>query len=317
MLKKPILAKCCDRNSMPKTHPTSGSPEDWFSKEILAKHNLSGISFDFFVNWHLNPPSITPIIWIKRILSSQYSYPQAIANIKNTLVKEFGEKQLEVLKAFAKNNHFKIQFIIFKDELYWKDRASEILIVNFKIDENEQFIFDTLLITMDEFETTIRNHSGGSVQIGSKGLIYGTSNLECYLSHTNSLYPGDADMIILDENCKSICILEFKKHTLNSSIESQQLANYYPDPDGRKYNRLAILKEYLKPYNANIPLLNIYYPTRSHFKEGRLELLKGSADNLSTKAASNFALPDIHSIDGFNSIIEKVKRAISYHHSLQ
>lgn len=316
MLTKPFLAKCCDRNSLPKLHPTSGSPEDWFSNEILATHNLSGISFDFFVNWHLNPPSITPIIWVKRILSPDYNYQKVIENVDNTFVKEFGEKQLKVFESFAKNNHLKIQFIIFNDELDWSNADSDILVIDFKIVDNGQFIFGHSLITIDEFKNKIRNYSGGPVQIGAKGLIYGTSNLECYLSGTNSLYPGDADLILLDEKSRPICILEFKKHTLNTSILSQQLSNYYPKPDGRKYDRLAILKNYLSDYNANIPILNIYYPTRNHCKEGRLELLKGNAGNLYTNAASNFPLPGTRSNDEYNLIIEKVKKAIGYHHSL-
>ena len=86
MLTKPFLAKCGDRSSMPKSHPSSGSPEEWLSDEMLAPHNLSGITFDFFVNWSATPNSITPVIWLKRILLPEFSYQQVLENLENILI---------------------------------------------------------------------------------------------------------------------------------------------------------------------------------------------------------------------------------------
>jgi hypothetical protein len=315
MLAKPFLAKCSNRNLMPKSHPTSGSPEDWFADEFLEEHNLTGIAFDFFVNWRSNIPSITPIIWIKRILLPGFTYQQMIENVEQTLVEEFGTQHLKSLKSFAVNNDFTIQFIIIKDDLNWSDSASEILAVDFKLSEDDGFMFNHSLITIEHFKTMVRNNSGGAIQIGLKGLTYGSSHLECHLSGTDSVYPGDVDLIILDSKSKPLCILEFKKHTLSTSISSQQLSNYYPDPDGRKYNRLAILKEYLSKNNLNIPIFIIYYPTRADFIEGRLELLTGEAGNLSTRAASNFILPADNSNTEYSKIIEKLRKAMAYHYS--
>jgi len=315
MLTKPFLSKCGDRSSMPKSHPTSGSPEDWFSYEMLEPHSLSCITFDFFVNWSLTPNSITPAIWIKRILLPEFNYQHVIENLENILVEEFGSQQLKMLKSFGTNNDFKIQFIIFKDDLNWSNSASEIMIVDLLCSENDNLTFNHSVVTLDNFKATIRNNSGGAIQIGSKGLIYGTSNLECHLSGTNSLYPGDVDLIILNSESKPICVLEFKKHTLNTSISLQQISNYYPNPDGRKYNRLAILKDYLSENTPNIPMFIVYYPTNASFTEGKLELLKGEVGNLSTKAASNFLLPTDNSNSEYNKIIEKLIKAIAYHNS--
>lgn len=51
MFLSPYLAGCADRELMPKSHPKSGGPENWFSADALAHHNYYGLSFDFFVNW--------------------------------------------------------------------------------------------------------------------------------------------------------------------------------------------------------------------------------------------------------------------------
>ena len=315
MLTKPFLAKCGDRSSMPKSHPSSGSPEEWLSDEMLAPHNLSGITFDFFVNWSATPNSITPVIWLKRILLPEFSYQQVLENLENILIEEFGSQQLRMLKSFGANNAFSIQFIIFNDNLNWSNSTSELLVVDLLCNNDANLSFIPSVVSIDNFKVSIRENSGGAIQIGSKGLIYGTSNLECHLSGTNSLYPGDVDLIILDSESKPLCILEFKKHTLNTSISLQQISNYYPYPDGRKYNRLAILKDYLSENTPNIPFFIVYYPTNSAFTEGRLELLKGAVGSLATKAASNFLLPTDNSTLEYNKIIEKLIKAIAYHNS--
>lgn len=90
-------------------------------------------------------------------------------------------------------------------------------------------------------------------------------------------------MIILDSENKPQGILEFKKHSLTTSISEQCLSNHYPKPDGRKYNRLSILKDYLSSADNQIPILVVYYPTNPSFTEGRLELLQGKTGYLSTK----------------------------------
>jgi hypothetical protein len=187
--------------------------------------------------------------------------------------------------------------------------------VNLSNNNQQDLVDNHSIISIESFKELIRYNSGGPVQIGSKALIYGTSNLECYLSGTNSLYPGDVDLILLDRSNKPVGILEFKKHTLSTPISKQRLANYYPYPDGRKYNRLSILKDYLSNESNTVPFFVIYYPTNSECTEGRLELLHGAANNLSTKTASNFALPINNSHKEYSKMIDKLKKAIAYHYN--
>jgi hypothetical protein len=315
MLSKPYLAKCGQRTVIPKSHPTCGSPEEWLSNEMLAQHNLKGLGFDFFVNWSTNPNSITPEIWIKRILLDNFSYEEVINNQSEIILNEFGASYLNILKAFSASSGLISQFLIFKDTLNWGHDESELLIVSFVNAEIDDFTSTSELITFQVLKKRIITNSGGPIRIGSKGLVYGTSNLECYLSTTNSLYPGDVDFIILDAENKPLCILEFKKHNLDTAITLQKFSNYYPSPDGRKYNRLAILKEYLSEINPNIPLIIIYYPTNANFTDGRMELLQGGVGSLSARAASNFALPVSSSCEEAAKVIRKLLDLIDFHNS--
>lgn len=314
ILSKPFLAKCGNRSELPKSHPESGCPEHWFSETWLNEHALTGITFDFFVDWSSTPFSLSPEIWIKRIVSPAVNYEDVIENIEEILIKEFGVQQLKTLNNFGVKNNLKIQFILFKDAMDWTDNAQDILVAEL-VSTGDAFTFNPTIITLENLKTSIQKHSGGPVKIGSKGLFYSTSNLECHLSRTDSLYPGDVDLIILDKEGDPVCILEFKKHTLDTSISDQKLSNYYPKPDGRKYNRLAILKEYLSKKNGDIPIFIVYYPTKASFREGRLELLKGEAGNLFTRAASNFPLPGSILREEINPVIGKLLKGILYHHA--
>lgn len=288
MLSAPHLAKCCDRNSMPKYHPTSGSPEDWFSDAMLSRHNYLGLSFDFFVNWSSQPPVLTPVIWIKRILESSVSYQELLENLSDILVSHFGSTYFSLLDSFRNINSLTVQLIIFHDDYDWKDPKSNLLKVDFKGMSESGFTFEGNIIDIESFKSIIQSHSGGPIQIGSKGLIYGTSNLECFLSTTKSLYPGDVDLMVFNKKFEALALVEYKKHTLTSSISDQKLSNYYPSPDGRKYNRLAILRDYLSHHSPNLPLFNIYYPTNPSLSQGKMELLKGAPGSLQTNVESIF-----------------------------
>lgn len=315
MLQMPYLALCENRAVMPKNHPSSGAPEDWFSNDILNQNELFGITFDFFIDWSQNPYSVTPVIWIKRILSFNYTYNDLLTNIDYVIINEFGQDYINRLTAFASIYDFQVQFLFFRDDSDWSNDNSQLLIVNAEKDVDGNITFNGNHIFISQLRELIRANSGGPIRIGQKGLIYGTSRLECFLSKTDSLYPGDVDLIILDKQNIPRGILEFKKHTLNNPIDSQKLSNYYPMPDGRKYDRLALLKDYLSREGNKIPFFVIYYPTNGEIKQGRLELLQGVAGTLSTRAASNFPLPHNKTLEDYTKVVIKLKNAIAWHYS--
>ena len=219
------------------------------------------------------------------------------------------------LQDFAAKNGLFPQLILFHDNQNWDETQSSIIIVDIlKADNALQF--NPAITTINNFQQKIKEYSGGPVSIGSKGLIYSTSTLECFLSKTNSLYPGDVDMLLLDADNNVLAILEYKKHNLSTPISEERLSKYYPEKDARKYNRLAILKDYLSIFKKEeIPMLNVYYPTAIDKQHGRLELLQGNTNNLSSHAFRNFAIPTSNSHEAFTTVLNDLLAGIKFHAS--
>ncbi|WP_141202024.1 hypothetical protein [Sphingobacterium cellulitidis] len=100
------------------------------------------------------------------------------------------------------------------------------------------------------------------------------------------------DMLLLNQNAEPVAIFEFKKHTLSPDVSGQTLSNYYPSPDGRKYNSLAIFKEYFFNHlGLDIPIIIIFYLSNANGKFGRAEALTEGPGNLKVKAGGKFSLP--------------------------
>lgn len=312
MLLDPKLALCSDRTKYSKKNNLYGEPSEWFSNEKLATYQLSSLSFDFFVDWSKNPPEIKPIFWIKKILSNKFSYLDFLSDLEINIEKSFTSKDFCLFKSLLNTYECEIQLVIFNDEQDWRNPSSEIILIDIKITDRDILLYKSNIVAIENFKNLIKEYSGGSVKIGAKGLIYGTSYLECLLSKTDSLYPGDVDCILFDEEFQPVAIIEYKKHNLEENITSQNLGRYYPNPDGRKYDRLALLKFFLERSIHNIPLLCLYYPTDIKFSEGRLELIGGSFKNLQPIFASNFNLPHTDDIDCYGTLIFKIKKAIAY-----
>lgn len=315
MLEDPTLAKCGERIQRPPVHPTSGEPAEWFSPQQLEAAELSGISFDFFVNWSSSSPSLTPVIWIKKVLKPPHTYQALIKNLPLVLAQEIGDPYIRLLLSFAKAYDLELQLLIFRDDQDWANTNSSVLLCTME-KAGDTFSVDSEEVSIDVLQQLIRLHSGGAVKIGQKGLFYGTSALECFLSTTDSLYPGDVDLLVLDSTGKPAAILEYKKHTLSTPIREQKISNYYPRPDGRKYNRLFVLQHYLasRSQQNSIPFFIIYYPTAPAAREGRIELIKGKYGQLCTMAARNFNLPREKTKAAFDKITALLKRGIAYYH---
>ena len=314
-LSKPILARCNDRSVLAKEHPTAGNPDIWFDNKHLTHHNVIGCSFDFFIDWSATPNKVSPTIWIKRVLSPPHSYQSISSDISNILFTEFGVAHLKAISTFCVSFRLECKILIFRDDYDWSDDNSELMFVTITESSVANNSFEFEIIPLSTLKNQIQQYSGGPVVIGHKGLIYGTSRLECALSNTNSLYPGDADLLILDKDYKPISLIEFKKHTLTKDIHQEKLSNWYPNPDKRKYDRLAILQDYLSTQTNSIPFFTLYFPTRPQFKIGILELISGPVGNMKSLIASPFNLPQVSKPETFQPIIEKVLKGIAYHYS--
>ena len=303
MLKKPFLAKCDDRSSLPKEHPTSGNPDDWFHNDLISSVGLTGISFDYFINWTTSSPVVTPVIWIKRLLQNEYSYDAFLENLSDAINDEIGVVYLNSLCEFAKKYSLTVQFIIFKDEQNWTNASSEICIVNVNL-ENHTFTGE--VINLDAFKLLIQTYSGGAVSVGTKGLIYGTSRLECALSHSSAAYPGDMDLLVLNEQLSPVLILEYKKDTQGGPIENQQLSNYYPSRDKRKYDRLAIFRNFLQTQAQQIPVAVVYYPTTPAITQIKIELINGEPNAVKSLASKVFNKNQTGNHEGSAALIKAI-----------
>ena len=174
MLMHPKLALCANRNTQPKINATIGEPLEWLSSNVLDRFGYSQLSFDFFINW--SDWTCQDRIWIKRILSSNTSIEQ-LANSGDLFLTQqalaIGDN-LDLINSFSINYDFSPSYIVFRD-VNWVTNPEPIL----RGAVTANGIEDVALYSLDQIKSAIRTLSGGSVSIGSKGLIYGTSSLEC------------------------------------------------------------------------------------------------------------------------------------------
>ncbi len=285
MFQKPLLARCDNRGVKAKTNPLSGEPVEWFAPQALSKLDLRSLSFDFFVDWV--KLVISSEIWIKRIVLPSQSWPILDADILYKELVSFDSAQmLADLSHISVRYGLKARFYLFKESTDWEKSPSVILMCTLGESGKIESVEEVILL---ELKRKIQSLSGGPVQLGSKGLIYGTSTLECYLSKTDAAWPGDVDLLLYDAALNIRAIIEFKKHTLTSPIENQRITNYYPRPDGRKYDRLALLRQRL---GTKIPIVVIYYPTQENFRIVKIELITGVSGKLSAEKEMAYKLPN-------------------------
>ncbi|RPF49472.1 hypothetical protein EDD75_0288 [Thermodesulfitimonas autotrophica] len=273
LLSKPRLAQCNDRTKRAKFHPELGEPDQWFSASFLNSRGYVGISFDFFVNW--KDRSISNEIWIKRIALCDVNELNGQILLQQASL--LGDNILEIV-SFSQRYNLDAFYVIFEDGVDWETAAKPILKAKLE-SKNMALEYKSLPAIMEE----IRMLSGGPLKIGRKGLFYGTSTLECYLSKTNAPWPGDVDLLLVNKDSyQVVALLEFKKHNLQDPIRNQKFENYYPNPDRRKYERLALLRDYIG--DTSVPIINLYYPTSTSQEEIVLEVVRGSADELRSEA---------------------------------
>ena len=286
MIFKPVLRNCSPNGDPPETNAIAGEPENWFTDDLLDKYQLKQISFDFFVDWSNN--KVSSEFWVKRIADSEPIEPTT-TNVQQKIYDCDGKDYVMNLAGFANGN---LKYKIFREGTNWDNYYNNpdltpTPILDVLIDESGK-VTEVKKIKLQTLMTQIRVLSGGPVRIGRKGLGNAFTDLECYLKGTDALWPGDADMVLLNESNEAIAILEFKKHTLDAKIEKRMFGRYYPNPDGRKYNRLALLRDSI---NDSIPIIMIYYPTKEHHSYILVERIDGSFKKLFSSKIIKLDLP--------------------------
>lgn len=304
MLQKPILVKSTNRNVLAKRHPEVGVADDWFTNQILNEFSYYGLQgIDFFVNWQTR--EISNEFWIKRIIPSDFTMESTRKKYVQDLIYECdGEDEVKLAGMFFNG---KLKYKLFRESNDWKNHHNNPTpILDVTIDSNGE-VESVVKTSLETLEINIRELSGGPVSVGSKGLFYSSSTLEEYLSHTDALWPGDVDLVIFDNFYQPKAIIEFKKHTKSEPLRDHKFNRYYPYPDGKKYDRLAILKNSIEnSLNINVPLIVLYYPVIESIEDIIFEEIIGEVGHLEATNETSLLLPKNKEQIGY--IIEVLQR---------
>lgn len=250
-------ALCTDRSKV-----TNGpDPSNWIVPSLPAGWRLQ--SFHFFVNWNNTPPTVDDRIWITRLL--RFGQWDRLDNINDSDVLQlfcnsFLRQEFESLEQAGALCKFELSAILLPEIPVAEINEATFVWVIFRGEDRN---FRCGRANVQLLKDSIQRHSGGPVRVGRKGLTYGTSAVECYLSSTDAAFPGDADAVIVDDNNQIRGIVEYKKHTLDAPMNEHLATRYYPTPDGRKYQRLQALATRCGHALSNsIPLIILYYSTK-------------------------------------------------------
>lgn len=271
------LARCDNREVVAQDRPEISQLIAWWE----AGNQVQGIyalSFDFFVDW--SNDRLQRVAWLKRATAlrlAELGPRTAEIQVPNALEHDAAFNRLA---GFCRANALDLSAMVFDDQQDWSSDNSWLVHAWLAGSASNPTITAAARL-LPALKAEIQRLSGGPVAVGRKGLGYGTSRLECALSHTEALWPGDVDLILADAASNvPFAIIELKKHTNRSSIKfaDQKLSNYYPYPDGRKYNRLSLLASQLT--SKPIPIIALYYSTDLDEHDIVLELIEGSFCNL-------------------------------------
>ncbi len=302
-----VLAQCADRKRLAKENPRLAGPDTWLPTVISKCVDLCCVHFDYFINWQSG--QLDRDFWLKcPIDAGQLPGWRNLDDAGASRILR-GHSEFRALVKFAGLNQASATAILFDDSQDWKSESSEVLLAHWPKDADTAKGLKLSRLTRPQIEDVIRRKSGGPIAIGSKGLIYGTSCLECFLSRTDALWPGDADLLLCEKaSMRPIAIIEYKKHTESSKLEfsDQRISNYYPRPDGRKYDRLALLAEQIVP-ESRISLFTIYYSTIESELQVKLEEVTGESGRLKSGREFSFDISPDDPEGGYEQVIAAVR----------
>jgi hypothetical protein len=251
-------ALCADRSKV----SAGPDPSDWILPSLPDGWRI--LSFHFFVDWSQAKPLVADSIWMTRLV--RLNNDESISNIVDKdLLDRFCEghsrSYFQDLELVCASYKIRVSSILLPEISGSEITGRTPVWVVARSDRKEMRIWRT---SVDRLKSAIQERSGGPVKVGAKGLIYGTSAIECQLSRTDAAFPGDADAVIVDDQNLVRCVIEYKKHTLSSPLSDHLIEKYYPFPDGRKYRRLNALVEHCQYVGQReVPLIVLYYSTKS------------------------------------------------------
>ena len=250
------LARCGNRSQV----VGGPDPTNWLLPSLPEGWSIC--SFHYFVDWATNPLAVAGPVLLTRLVEFDYAESPGTVDAERVLDafrrSGFGT-QFEELRAVCAN-YGKEAKVVLLPECDEKQITTETPIWTIVHGEPEGLTIRTHPLA--KLKTSIKRHSGGPVPVGSKGLILGTSAIECFLSRTDAAYPGDADAVVVDAHGLVRHVIEYKKHTVSGPINEHLAQRYYPAPDGRKYRRLdALVSEFNRADHTDANLSILYYST--------------------------------------------------------
>lgn len=258
-------------------NPNSGNPDDWLEPGGLAATGLTALTFDFFVNWHNK--TVPDEIWLKTMLdikqvrASRINTEDLETRFKNYVTNE----HLARYAPFLDRTGLTLVHKLLPDSGDWSQP--------FQVGRNPARLY-SLNGTVGEWherEKVVANISqlrGGATTETPKGLNLAASTLECYLSRTKNLWPGDADAVLVDQHGEPKLILEYKKCTRPPEVREQGIDMWRRDV--RKWQSLGLLRDKLGG-GRPLPAIAVFYSTNDADNDVKLELLSGPYNDLSVR----------------------------------
>lgn len=284
MLSLPRQISCKDFAPGGAYNATHGDPSQWLDEGDLAAHDLAPLTFDFFVNW--NDDTIPDEIWLKTILD----IGRARARLTDP------RQLLPELDAFNKQNrpdyepflaHTGLQLVhkLIPDRARWDAR--------FEAHRNQAALYSVRDGIVEQHMlpkvmAEILRLRGGAGTRTTKRLYYAASSIECYLSTTDVLWPGDADAVLVDHQGQPVAVLEYKKCTRPPPVADQTLEMWARDV--RKWQSLGLLREKLGG-DKRLPAIIVFYSTTEDDHEVKLELLQGPSQALTVRRVQRVQRP--------------------------
>lgn len=259
MLRKGILARADDPTRIAAYNRYSGDPAGWFDNEFFRNNHLFPVTFDFFVDW--KNKTIGKQLWTKRIIYQPFE--MTVRETYQKIVAVDGMDHLDRLTGFCNRYHFELEYILCPEipAKDWARSQNHVFIFNLTKYLNHEPDHEVLReVTAAQLKQIIGDIRRESHFIGKKGLTYASSSLEVYLSWDKYIYPGDADIVLINDRYEAVAIVEIKKHTAYSEkkfgpVESENLYSYR-DTDRLKFQSLGWLKE-----DLDCSLYMLYYST--------------------------------------------------------
>lgn len=297
-LKIPYHSLSTNRSKLAESNPICGDPMQWFDTEYFRNESLYSTTFDFFINWSNN--TFQPIAWVKRVIYSGFTIEPN--EIMDSIIKCDGKDKFETVKNFCYKNDINLSYILIPEILTdaWIDNNNKVILFDVKKFEENNGANPVSPMSVKELIGLIHSYKVDykSVRMDSEGLKLSTTSLEYFLSMWNNkigykgdaIYPGDADIILFDEDYCPKAIIEIKKHSIGSvkryasTIEEENISLYVKG-DKLKYQSLDILQRH---WNCDFYML--FYPTTS---ETSIKIQKVS--ELKALTSKVLPLPNVHS----------------------